>query len=271
MILTATKFQALQDACGKREVWASAEWAAILAAHHLTPGTDVVRALMSAGAPESSARRQADAALEVLGPRPPDPEHALRRALADALYHLENPTAIIPANRVRQLRQLAGVRLVEAGTSFERGLEGSARAAAKWTADEVAQVDAAIEAVADRCRNVRTFTADDVWVELGSGFLVTKGLAGRLIAAANRGVLVNMGRTVLSKREGEHGHGQRLTVWGAGHASRRRPRHDRAPVCRPRGGPAPVAHPRQRPPPHRVRRIHRRCVLQSRRHRRNRT
>lgn len=193
--------------------------AAIVAAHHRTPGVDVAEQLVADGWPRTSADRAARVAGDVLGPRPADPELVLRRALADAVYALEHPDQPPAANRVRQLRRLAGLQLVDADAPFARGMEGSARAAAKWTAEELAQVDAAIVSVAARARTSRPmrpeFTADDVWLELGDEFLVTKGLAGRLIAASNRGVCHNAGRTVLSERDGEHGHGQRLTVWAA--------------------------------------------------------
>lgn len=222
MTLTATKFNELMDAMAKREAWAQPSEAAVIAAHHLTPGVDVVRALMSTGVPQSSATRQAAAALEVLGPRPADPVHTVRRALADAVHYLEHPDQAIPANRVRQLRQVAGVQLVEAGTGFDKGMAGSARAAAKWTDEEVTQVDDAIANVCNRLLaqgseweddEVGAFTADDVWAELGPEFLVTKGLSGRLIAAANRGMIRSTGTTIISGRDGEHGHGQRLTLW----------------------------------------------------------
>ncbi len=214
--LTERKLADLNRALAQRDVFGDYSLVARLAIAHLTPGADVVRDLTATGVMGSSARRMAAAAEEVLGPRPPDPEHVLRKALGVAVHHLEHPDTAIPANRVRQLRQLAGVALAEGGTGFDRGMEGSARAAAKWTDDEVKAVDDAILAVArrkDEAKGWGDFTADDIWTELGDGFLVTKGLSGRLVAAANRGVIYNTDRTVLSTREGEHGHSQKLTVW----------------------------------------------------------
>lgn len=93
---------------------------------------------------------------------------------------------------------------------FERGMDGSRRAARKWTEDEAKKVDAAIAAVAGR---LPTFTADAVWAELGDGFPVTKGLASRLTAAKNRGLIENTGTVAPARRGGDHDHAQRLSVW----------------------------------------------------------
>jgi hypothetical protein len=94
--------------------------------------------------------------------------------------------------------------------ALERGLEGSELAARKWTPLEAIQVSLAIR----RCvAELEEFTADDVWAALPDGFPVTKGLAGRLMAARYEGRIVGTGRVAISQREGEHGHGQRLAVW----------------------------------------------------------
>lgn len=215
------QLEQLTAALANADVFGGYPDATRVAVAHLTPGVDVEAALMADGVVASSAARMARVALEVLGPKPADPEHAVRSALADAVYYLEHPEQPIPANRVRQLRRLAGVQLVEAGMPFARGMEGSARAAAKWTDEELTQVDDAIANVVNKLLAASsewdeppgTFTADDIWRELGDGFLVTKGLAGRLNAARNRGMIVNTGRTIISGRDDEHGHGQRLTVW----------------------------------------------------------
>ena len=95
-------------------------------------------------------------------------------------------------------------------TPFERGMEGSARAARRWTEAEMAQVDEAIR----KCHYfLPEFTADDIWFRLPKGFPVTKGLAARLNKAANAGLIEATDRTRKSTRTDEHGHGQRLTVW----------------------------------------------------------
>lgn len=94
---------------------------------------------------------------------------------------------------------------------LEAGLAASdASGSAGWSEEELAAVKRAILAVADR---LDEFTADDVWRELGSDFPVTKGIAGRLNAAARAGVIEATGRVAVSQREGEHGHGQRLGIW----------------------------------------------------------
>lgn len=95
-------------------------------------------------------------------------------------------------------------------TPFDRGMAGSTRAARRWTDDEQRAVDDAIRAVA---RRTETFTSDEVWRELGDGFPVTKGLASRLTAAKNRGVIASTGETRIAARGGEHDHGQRLALW----------------------------------------------------------
>jgi hypothetical protein len=96
-------------------------------------------------------------------------------------------------------------------TGFAKGMHESAKAAhAKWTPEQIAQVDRAIELCAKFCPE---FTADNVWVRLPKDFPVTKGLAARLNAAANRGLIEATDRTRKSSRGGNHDHGQRLTIW----------------------------------------------------------
>lgn len=80
----------------------------------------------------------------------------------------------------------------------------------KWTGLERMIVDRAIGAVA---RRLRVFTTDDLWEELGESVPVTKGLAGRLTAAKNAGIIAPTGTVVFSQRKGSHGHGQRLSLW----------------------------------------------------------
>jgi hypothetical protein len=96
-------------------------------------------------------------------------------------------------------------------TPFDRGMAASERAArARWTPEQLDQVNAAIEAAA---RRHPSFTSDDVWAELGDGFPVTKGLASLLTAAKRRGVIASTGEVRMSSRGGDHDHGQRLVVW----------------------------------------------------------
>ena len=127
------------------------------------------------------------------------------------------PTVAIVCSRGRG----GGCRRVErpndeASDPWARAHAGSALAARRWTPEEVARVDAAIRTAA---ATGREFTADDVW-ELLPGLLVTKGLAGRLMAAANAGLIRNTGKTAQARRGGEHDHAQRLSVWqGTGGAS----------------------------------------------------
>lgn len=96
-------------------------------------------------------------------------------------------------------------------TPFDRGMAGSELAGrVKWTDDERLAVDRAIAGVALR---LEEFTADDVWRQLDGAVPVTKGLAGRLTAAVNEGLIANTGRTTIAARGGAHDHAQRLTVW----------------------------------------------------------
>lgn len=87
---------------------------------------------------------------------------------------------------------------------------GSNQAGQRWTPEEAAAVDRAIAAVADR---LDRFTADDVWREVADTAPVTKGLTGRLTAAARRGLIASTPETVKANRGGTHDHAQRLTVW----------------------------------------------------------
>jgi len=95
-------------------------------------------------------------------------------------------------------------------TPFERGMEGSARAAQKWTDLEKKWVDEAIELVA---LVQDTFTADDIWAQIAGRVRVTKGLAGRLNAARHRGMIEPTGQVTFARRGGDHDHAQRLAVW----------------------------------------------------------
>jgi hypothetical protein len=91
-----------------------------------------------------------------------------------------------------------------------RALVGTTLAARKWSAEQIAAVDQAIELCVKFCP---TFTADDIWARLPKDFPVTKGLAGRLKAASTRGICHATDQTRKSTRGGEHDHGQRLVVW----------------------------------------------------------
>lgn len=135
----------------------------------------------------------------------------LTHALEEALRLDTQGRTANAETRARWARLLeeAGAGTAVAG-GFAAGMAGSAAAATRWTVDELAAVDRAIlRAAAERGR----FTADDVWAELPTDFPVTKGLGGRLVAAANRGAIVRTLETITSAREGAHGHGQRLAVW----------------------------------------------------------
>lgn len=92
---------------------------------------------------------------------------------------------------------------------FERGMNRSDDAGGKWSDEERVRVDRAIEQTA---RELEVFTADAVWAR-APGVRVTKGLAGRLNAARNRGVIEPTGETSVARRGGDHDHGQRLAVW----------------------------------------------------------
>lgn len=165
-----------------------------------------------------------------------DEATALRRALVDALAYVESGQPA-PGSRVRAWRELAGTAYVDNLTPEERRDDGIARAAAKWTDDEVAQVNAAIVAVCLRKREEQRatiaktrasgyrvtddafpgeLTTADVWQELGEGFPVTKGIAGRMASAASAGIIANTGRTIIAPKDATGpNHGQRLTVWRA--------------------------------------------------------
>jgi hypothetical protein len=94
---------------------------------------------------------------------------------------------------------------------FTEGMLASQSSAdARWTRPQQNEVDAAIRHVA---RAKGFFTADDVWKHLGDQFPVTKGLAGRLNAAARRGIIRNTGEMAYANRGGAHDHAQRLSVW----------------------------------------------------------
>lgn len=149
----------------------------------------------------------------------------LRRALVDALGYVESGLPA-PGTRIRAWRELAGTAYTDGATPTERRDDGIARAAAKWTPEETAAVDKAIATVAQRHRDAWSgcagavfaleFTTADVWAELGDGFPVTKGIAGRMLAAKGAGLIANTGRTTIAPA-GSTGpnHAQRLTIWKA--------------------------------------------------------
>lgn len=106
------------------------------------------------------------------------------------------------------------VHFASPSTAVERGEEGTTRAARRWTPEESARVERAIEDVAARTEG--TFTTADVWAELGEDFPVTKGIAAKMTAAARAGIIVNTGRTTYNDHpRHDHAHGQRLTLWRA--------------------------------------------------------
>lgn len=119
----------------------------------------------------------------------------------------------------------APITFVSPSTAIERGEEGTARAARRWTPEESARVDEAIRTVARDATNlggrtanlgVGEFTTAEVWAELGEGFPVTKGIAAKMTAAKRDGVIENTGRTTYNDHpRHDHAHGQRLTVWRA--------------------------------------------------------
>lgn len=162
----------------------------------------------------------------------------LRAALVDALTYLEQPGRPVPANRLRMWRRLGGRAEIPGEdllTPEQRAADGIARAAAKWTEAEVALVDEAISRVANRAVTAYKFslrdaaaeyaaddvellelTTADVWAELDGAVPVTKGIAGRMTAAANAGIIANTGRTIIAPADAPGpNHGQRLTVWRA--------------------------------------------------------
>lgn len=96
---------------------------------------------------------------------------------------------------------------------FEAGVEGSQRAATRWTEQEVALVDAAIRAVAVEHSGGREFTSDAIWEKLAGSVPVTKGLTARLMVASRAGLIDTTGKFAISERGGHHDHGQRLSVW----------------------------------------------------------
>jgi hypothetical protein len=105
-------------------------------------------------------------------------------------------------------------------TPIERAEDGSAAAAvARWSADEQAQVDAAIR----RCAvELDEFTSDDVWRRIPE-VRITKGIGARLMAASRAGLIVSTGTTTIARRGGEHDHAQRLGVWRSRLRLRARP------------------------------------------------
>ena len=122
----------------------------------------------------------------------------------------KNPPETAPLNP-SLLDIVRGTRRATAPTPFERGMIASKIAGDfKWTQQQIAAVDFAIVQVAKR---LDRFTSDDVWIQLGPEFPVTKGMAGRLNGARARGLISNTGETSFSTRGGEHCHNQRLTVW----------------------------------------------------------
>lgn len=128
------------------------------------------------------------------------------------LFELFPTDAEIDATLERHpsIRRTREPELAPTLTPFERGMEGSAKAAQKWTPEQKALVADAIRGCAYL---LPEFTADDVWDRLPAGFPVTKGLGAALNAAARLNLIRATDRTRKSTRTDEHGHGQRLTIW----------------------------------------------------------
>lgn len=96
-------------------------------------------------------------------------------------------------------------------TGFARGMADSQLSAdAHWTALDRLALVRAIENLAALGED---FTTDDVWAAMPPDFPVSKGIGAVINSQVRRGILRNTGRTRLSTREGEHGKGQRLTIW----------------------------------------------------------
>ena len=84
-------------------------------------------------------------------------------------------------------------------------------AAGKWSAEEQAAVMAAIYKLA---LALRILTTQNVWIELGPGFRVTKGIGAMMLAAQRLGWIVNDGLPpVTCDRGGKHDHSQQLRIW----------------------------------------------------------
>lgn len=97
-------------------------------------------------------------------------------------------------------------------TPMQKGMNGSARAAGKWTDAEIAALDAAIRGLA---ASGREFTTDDVWAAAPT-VPITKGVASRLRSMQSRGVIRSTEKRRVSRRGGDHDHAQTLTVWIGG-------------------------------------------------------
>lgn len=157
-------------------------------------------------------------------PVPLEEVDRLRIALAEAVAYVESGRPA-PGNRMRAWRDLIpkAPAIAAGSTPWDEAIDGIERAAARWNDEEVAAVDQAIRDVAARTLAAAaiddgpaTFTTADVWAELGPGFTVTKGIAGRMLAAKAAGLIVNTGATVVAPKDAPGpNHGQRLTVWQA--------------------------------------------------------
>lgn len=142
--------------------------------------------------------------------------------VGDVTYRTDGPAVIVQRDdgiieitqRVHPPTEVIAVDFVSPSTAVERGQEGTARAARRWTPEESARVERAIADVA--ARTADTFTTADVWAELGEGFPVTKGIAAKMGAAVRAGIIVNTGRTKFHDHPRHaHAHGQRLALWRA--------------------------------------------------------
>ena len=101
-------------------------------------------------------------------------------------------------------------KAVKPDTPFEVGMrQSAAAAAAKWTAADVAKVDAAIRA---RIAEGEPFTTDDLWQRIPY-VPMSKGIASRLRPFVSRGELLDTGHKRICRRGGKHDHAHSLTVW----------------------------------------------------------
>jgi hypothetical protein len=102
--------------------------------------------------------------------------------------------------------------VVRAAASRVTGVEGAELAAGRWSEVERVLV---LDAIRKLAEERESFTADDVWAELGDTVPMTSGLAAMFRRAVGQGIIEPTERYADSSRTGraDNDSGRRLRVW----------------------------------------------------------
>jgi hypothetical protein len=136
------------------------------------------------------------------------------------MIYWDNPHYIPVPSKVRErstpqktlTKMAARVDPSTSVTAREMAVKGAERAEAMWTPEQRREVFDAILAVA---RNLKRFTADDVWRHLDNTVPITMGLAAVLRRAVAAGHIQPTSDFAYSTRQDrtDHDYGRHLRIW----------------------------------------------------------